>query len=74
MMVVLNSRMVYGITNNTLSTELNSACQKPTVQDGISVTHEQCTDALDLSVGTLKMVSITYINLDIDVDASSWGG
>ena len=60
MMVVLNSRMVYGIENDTISESSN----KPSsILVSVSVTHEQRSDPLEHSLEDLRMVSITIQTL-----------
>jgi hypothetical protein len=62
MMVVLNSRMVYGIINDTLSSEVINPVFSIS-HGGISVTREQWTEPVPLK--DFK-VSIAITNLDID--------
>ena len=64
MMAVLNSRMIYGIANNTTSNELSSAVTFRrsvflTSQVAVSVTHEQRSDPLEHPLERFKMVSVT---------------
>jgi hypothetical protein len=56
MMVLLNSRMVYGITDDTDSNKLSFVMAYITSQVGVSVAHEQQPDPLE---HPLEMVSVT---------------
>jgi hypothetical protein len=72
MMVLLNSRMVYGIENDTASTESAVIYRRSfisTLQVGVSVTHESdWPEHPEVS----KTVGRHYINLEIDIESLSW--
>ena len=61
MMVLLNSRMVYGMPND-VSTELSFVTYRRSIffssQVGVSVTHAE-SDSLEHPVGDSKMVGVT---------------
>ena len=64
MMAVLNSRMIYGIANDTTWNELSSAVTFRrsvflTSQVAVSVTHEQRSDSLEQPLEHFKTVSFT---------------
>ena len=70
MMVVFNSRMVYGIANDTESNELSSAMTfrrsiflTSQLEVGVSVTHKQWSDPLEHPLEDFKTVSVTIQTL-----------
>jgi hypothetical protein len=74
MMVVLNSRMVYGITNDTVSNKLSLSFATvsrrfSTSQAGVSMSHEQWSNppASEHQLEDFKVVSVAIKTLMLSI-------